>query len=235
MIKVFLVDDHEVVRRGIRDLLDATDDMLVLGEASNGAEAIEQVPASGADVVVLDVRLGDLDGIAVWKALHVLCPSLRCMLLTAYADDDVMLDAILAGAHGYVVKEVRCNELVESVRLVGSGRTLFTADVETRLRRRIDHPHHEDPRTACLSPQEHRILALLVEGLTNRQMAAAMGLTEKTVKNYVSNLLLKLGMQCRTEAAVYAARADHEVMVASGSGVHQAEPLAHGWRAQSTA
>jgi DNA-binding NarL/FixJ family response regulator len=235
MIKVFLVDDHEVVRRGIRDLLDATDDMLVLGEASTGAEAIEQIPASGADIVVLDVRLGDLDGLTVWKALHVMCPTLRCMLLTAYADDDVMLAAIRAGAHGYVLKEVRGNELVESVRVVGSGRTLFTADVETRLRKRLDRPYHEDPRTACLSRQEHRILALLVEGLTNRQMAATMGLTEKTVKNYVSNLLLKLGMQCRTEAAVYAARADHDVMVASGNGGYDDGPGSHDWHMQTIA
>lgn len=235
MIKVFLVDDHEVVRRGIRDLLDATDDMLVVGEASNGADAIEQIPASGVDVVVLDVRLGDLDGITVWKALHVMCPTLRCMLLTAYADDDVMLAAIRAGAHGYVVKEVRGNELVESVRLVGSGRTLFTADVETRLHRRLDLPHHEDPRTACLSRQEHRILALLVDGLTNRQMAAAMGLTEKTVKNYVSNLLLKLGMQCRTEAAVYAARADHDVMDGADNGGRDDWPRSADWDMHSIA
>lgn len=213
MIRVFLVDDYDIVRRGVRDLLRATDDIEVAGEASTASEARQTIPSTDADIVVMDVRLPDGDGIDLWRDLRNERPDLRCLVMTAFDDDEARLAAIVSGANGFLLKDVRGVQLVDAIRRIARGGSMFTASSEAQIRARIARPAPKDPRTACLSRQEHRILQLLVEGLTNRQMAADMGLTEKTVKNYVSNLLVKLGMQCRTEAAVYAARLDDARMV----------------------
>ncbi|WP_116996885.1 response regulator [Desertimonas flava] len=206
MIRVFLLDDHEVVRRGVRDLLEAAGDLEVVGEAGTAEEALRRVPATRPDVAVLDVRLPDGSGVDVCRDLRAANPDLHCLMLTSFNEDEALLDAIVAGASGYVLKEVRGGDLVDSVRRVARGETLLdplaTARVIERLR---NPPVTEDPLVA-LSPQERRILLLLADGLTNRQIADEMFLAEKTVKNYVSNLLAKLGMDRRTQAAVYAAR-----------------------------
>lgn len=206
MIRVFLLDDHEVVRRGVRDLLEASGDIEVVGEASTAEEAIQRVPATAPEVAVLDVRLPDGNGIEVCRELRSQRPDLKCLMLTSFNDDEALFDAIMAGASGYVLKEVRGADLVESVRTVAAGHSLLDSRITARVLERLRNPPPEDPRTASLSEQERRILGLLADGLTNRQIAEQMYLAEKTVKNYVSNLLMKLGMHRRTEAAVYAAR-----------------------------
>lgn len=205
-IRVFLLDDHEIVRRGLRELFDAQDDLEVVGEASNADEAILRVPPTRPNVAVLDVRLPGSSGIEVCRELRATMPDLRCLMLTSFADDDALFSAILAGASGYLLKQIRGPELVSAVRRVAAGQSLIdpalTAGVMERLRGK-----QEDERTAKLSAQERRILKLIAEGKTNRQIGAEMFLAEKTVKNYVSNLLAKMGFSRRTEAAVYAARA----------------------------
>lgn len=206
MIRVFLLDDHEVVRRGVRDLLEIDGDLQVVGEASTVAEAMQRVPAVRPDVAVLDVRLPDGSGIEVCRDLRAADPNLRCLMFTSFNDDEALLDAIVAGASGYMLKEVRGGDLAESVRRVASGETLLDPHATARVIDRLRNPPPQDERLSSLSPQEQRILALLADGLTNRQIAEQMFLAEKTVKNYVSNLLMKLGMHRRTEAAVYAAR-----------------------------
>lgn len=206
-IRVFVLDDHEIVRRGLRELFEAQDDLEVVGEAANADEAIQRVPATRPDVAVLDVRLPGSSGIEVCRELRATMPDLRCLMLTSFADDDALFSAILAGASGYLLKQIRGPELVSAVRQVAAGQSLIdpalTAGVMERLRGK-----QEDERIARLSPQERRILALIAEGKTNRQIGAEMYLAEKTVKNYVSNLLAKMGFSRRTEAAVYAARAN---------------------------
>ncbi len=203
---MFLLDDHEIVRRGVRDLLEAAGDLEVVGEAGTAAEALQRVPAVRPDVAVLDVRLPDGNGIEVCRELRAAHPELRCMMLTSFDDDEALLDAIVAGASGYVLKEVRAADIVTSVRRIAAGESLLDPHATARVIERLRNPPPEDRRLASLSPQERRILALLAEGMTNRQIAREMYLAEKTVKNYVSNLLTKLGMSRRTEAAVYAAR-----------------------------
>ena len=204
-IRVFLLDDHEIVRRGLRDLLDAEDDLEVVGEASTAEEAVGRIPATRPDVAVLDVRLPDGDGIEVCRAVRDKMDDLACLMLTSFADDEAVYAAIMAGASGYVLKQVRGNDLVDAVRRVGRGESLLdpavTARVLDRLRRRGD-----DDELAGLTDQERRLLDLIAEGLTNRQIGERMFLAEKTIKNYVSNLLSKLGMHRRTEVAAYAAR-----------------------------
>ncbi len=206
-IRVFLLDDHEIVRRGLRELFEAQDDLEVVGEASNADEAVLRVPPTRPDVAVLDVRLPGSSGIEVCRELRATMPDLRCLMLTSFADDDALFSAILAGASGYLLKQIRGPELVSAVRQVAAGQSLIdpalTAGVMERLRGK-----QEDERTAKLSAQERRILHLIAEGKTNRQIGAEMFLAEKTVKNYVSNLLAKMGFSRRTEAAVYAARAN---------------------------
>lgn len=206
-IRVFLLDDHEIVRRGLRELFEAQDDLEVVGEASNADEAILRVPPTHPDVAVLDVRLPGSSGIEVCRELRATMPDLRCLMLTSFADDDALFSAILAGASGYLLKQIRGPELVSAVRRVAAGQSLIdpalTAGVMERLRGK-----QEDERTAKLSAQERRILDLIAEGKTNRQIGAEMFLAEKTVKNYVSNMLAKMGFSRRTEAAVYAARAN---------------------------
>lgn len=204
-IRVFLLDDHELVRRGLRDLLESEDDLEVVGEAGSATEARNRIPATKPDVAVLDVRLPDGDGIEVCRDIRSENPEIACIMLTSFADDDAVHAAILAGASGYVLKQVRGIELVEGIRRVAAGGSLLDPAVITRVLDRIRHRDDVD-ELASLTPQERNILDLIAEGLTNRQIGERMFLAEKTVKNYVSNLLAKLGMSRRTEAAVYAAR-----------------------------
>ena len=205
-IRVFLVDDHEVVRRGVRDLIDSEDDLEVVGEAGGVAEALTRIPIARPDVAVLDVQLGDGTGIEVAREVRSAHPEIQCLMLTSYSDDEALLDSIVAGAAGYVLKQVRGNDLVESIRSVAAGHSLLDPSLTTKVLERLRRGPVQDERTASLTDQEHRILDLLAEGMTNRQIADHMHLAEKTVKNYVSNLLMKMGMARRTEAAVYAAR-----------------------------
>ncbi len=205
MIRVFLVDDHEIVRRGVRELLESTDDLEVVGEAGTAAEAVQRIPATAPTVAILDVRLPDGSGIEVCRDLRSMLPDLRCLMLTSYNDDEALFDAIVAGASGYVLKEVRGSDLIESVRRVAGGQSLLDPTVTARVIDRMRNPP-KDALTASLTPQETVILGHLADGLTNRQIAEHMFLAEKTVKNYVSNLLGKLGMDHRTQAAIYAAR-----------------------------
>ena len=204
-VRIFLLDDHEIVRRGLRELFETQDDLEVVGEASNADEAMTRVPPTRPDVAVLDVRLPGTSGIEVCRDLRAELPELRCLMLTSFADDDALFAAILAGASGYLLKQIRGPELVSAVRRVAARQSLIdpalTASVMERLRGK-----QEDERIARLSPQERRILDLIAEGKTNRQIGTEMFLAEKTVKNYVSNLLAKMGFSRRTEAAVYAAR-----------------------------
>jgi two-component system response regulator DevR len=204
--RIFLVDDHEVVRRGVRDMLEAEDDFEVVGEAGSVEEALSRVAAVNPDVAVLDVRLPDGSGVELCRELRSTYPSLACLMLTSFDDDEALFEAIVAGAAGYVLKQVKGSDIVSAVRQVGAGRSLLDPMMITRVMERLRNGAAEDPRLAGLSGQERKILELLADGKTNRQIAADMFLAEKTVKNYVSNLLTKMGMSRRTEAAVYAAR-----------------------------
>ncbi len=205
-ISVFLVDDHEVVRRGVRDLLGSSEDLEVVGEAGSVAEARIAVPAAAPDVAVLDVQLPDGTGIELCRELRSARPELACLMLTSFPDDDALLDAVVAGAAGYVLKQVRGSDLVAAVHQVAAGHSLLDPVLRERAATRIRSGPEDDDRLRHLTPQERRILDLLADGLTNRQIAEEMFLAEKTIKNYVSNLLAKMGMSRRTEAAVYAAR-----------------------------
>jgi len=209
-IRVFLLDDHELVRRGVRDLLWAEDDINVVGEASNGDEALDRIPQTHPDVAVLDVRLGDESGdrggIEVCREIRSAHPEVACVMLTSFADDEALFASILAGAAGYVLKQIRGGDLVNAIRRVARGESLLDPAVTARVLERLRNPHSQDDPLAGLTPQERRILDLIAEGRTNRQIGEAMFLAEKTVKNYVSNLLAKLGMARRSEAAAYAAR-----------------------------
>ncbi|HXH58161.1 response regulator transcription factor [Iamia sp.] len=204
-VRVFLLDDHEVVRRGVRDLLDVEDDLQVVGEAGTADEARRRVPATKPDVAVLDVRLPDGNGVEVCRELRSRNPALQCLMLTSFSDDEALFDAIMAGAAGYVLKQIRGNDLVDAVRRVGAGQSLLDPALTARVLERL-RGRPEDNDVERLTDQERRILDLLAEGLSNREIGDRMYLAEKTVKNYVSNLLAKLGMHRRTEAAVYAAR-----------------------------
>lgn len=191
----------------MRDLIDHEDDLSVVGEASTAGEALDRIPLCAPDVAVLDVRLGDGSGIEVAREIRSAHPEVRCLMLTSFADDEALVDSIVAGAAGYVLKQVRGNELLDGIRRVARGESLLDPAATTRVLERLRRgATDEDERMASLTGQESRILELLAEGLTNRQIAERMHLAEKTIKNYVSNLLAKLGMSRRTEAAVYAAR-----------------------------
>jgi DNA-binding NarL/FixJ family response regulator len=203
VISVFLVDDHEVVRRGVRELLEAEDDIQVVGEASTVDEALSRVPAVRPQVAVLDVRLPDGNGVALCRELRDKMPELACLMLTSFADDQALLDAVLAGAAGYVLKDVRGNDLVDGIRTVAAGGSLLDPRATSVVLDRLRAPKAADPLEQ-LSDQERKILALIGEGLTNREIAARLFLAEKTVKNYVSNVLAKLGLQRRTQVAVLA-------------------------------
>lgn len=204
MVKVFLVDDHEVVRRGLIDLLGADPDLDVVGEAGSVAEAMARIPAASPDVAVLDVRLPDGNGIELCRDLLSRMPELRCLILTSYTSDEAMLDAILAGASGYVVKDIKGMELARAVKEVGAGRSLLDNRAAAALMARLRGAAEKSDPLSGLTDQERTLLSLLSEGLTNKQIADRMFLAEKTVKNYVSRLLAKLGMERRTQAAVFA-------------------------------
>lgn len=203
-IRVFLLDDHEIVRRGVQDLLEAEPDIVVVGDASTAKQALRRVPALKPDVAVLDVRLPDGDGVSVCRELRSQMPDLHCLMLTSFADDDAIFDAILAGASGYVLKQIRGNDLVSAVRTVAAGGSLLdpatTSSVLERMRQKAAT---RDP-LGHLTEREKEILTLIGEGLTNKQIGERLFLAEKTVKNYVSGLLAKLGMERRTQVAVLA-------------------------------
>jgi two-component system, NarL family, response regulator DevR len=202
-VRVFLVDDHEVVRRGVAELLEEDPGIRVVGEAGSVAEALARVPAVRPDVTVVDMRLPDGDGAEVCRQLRERVPGLRCLVLTSYADDDAVAAAVAAGAAGYLLKQVRGSALVSAVRTVATGGTLFDQDAGSALAARR-RPVERDRRLAVLTEQERTVLRLIGEGLTNRQIGERMGLAEKTVKNYTSHLLAKLGLERRTQAAILA-------------------------------
>jgi two-component system, NarL family, response regulator DevR len=205
-IAVFLLDDHEIVRRGVRDVLEAEPDITVVGEAGTAASALARIPALRPDVAVLDVRLPDGDGVMVCRELRSRMPELSCLMLTSFGDDQALFDAIMAGASGYVLKQIRGTDLAGAVRTLAAGQSMLDADAASRLLARLrDQASRRDP-LAALTEQERQILELIGEGLTNREIGERMYLAEKTVKNYVSALLGKLGMQRRTQAAALAAR-----------------------------
>ncbi|KFK86200.1 LuxR family transcriptional regulator [Streptomyces sp. JS01] len=209
--RIFLLDDHEVVRRGLRDLLEAEQDLVVVGEASTADQALARGPALRPDVAVLDVRLPDGNGIAVCRELRSRMPDLACLILTSFDDEDALLDAIMAGAAGYVLKQINGSDLVSAVRTVASGRSMLDPSTTARLMRSLreaeaDAPP-EDERLAVLSERERSVLDLIGEGLTNRQIAKRLYLSEKTVKNHISRLLGKLGVERRVQAAVISAEA----------------------------
>ena len=205
MITAFLMDDHEVVRKGVRALLEASGEITVVGEASNAAEAVARIPAVRPDVAILDVRVPDGNGIEVCREVRSRVGT-NCLMLTSYSDDEALFEAIMAGASGYVLKQIRGTELLDAVKRVAAGESLLHPATTGRVLQRLRAPLAEDERFSRLTPQERRILHLIADGLTNRQIANEMHLAEKTVKNYVSNLLTKLGMERRTEAAVFATR-----------------------------
>ncbi len=206
MIRVFLVDDHEVVRRGVAALLEAEPDIEVAGEAGTAEQAVARILAVRPDVAVLDVRLPDGSGVAVCREVRSQAPEIACLMLTSYADDDALFDAVMAGAAGYVLKQIHGSDLVGAVRTVAGGGSLLDPQTTAAMLQRLrDQAARKDP-LAALSEQERHILELIGEGLTNRQIGERLFLAEKTVKNYVSNLLTKLDMQRRTQAAALAAR-----------------------------
>jgi two-component system response regulator DevR len=207
-IRVFLLDDHEVVRRGVADLLSAEDDIDIVGEASTAEEAIGRILALSPDVCVLDVRLPDGSGVEVCRAVREKRPALACLMLTSFSDDEALLEAVLAGASGYLLKQVRGSDIVDAVRRVSQGQSLIDQSVTDNVLRRLREGSPDDERLRGLTEQERKVLALLADGRTNRQIADELFLAEKTIKNYVSNVLAKLGMSRRTEAAVWAARID---------------------------
>jgi len=203
---VYLLDDHEVVRRGLRDLLERESDIEVVGESASAEEAARRIPACRPHVAVLDARLPDGSGIDVCRDVRSVDPSIRALILTSYEDDEALFAAIMAGASGYVLKQVRGNDLIEAVRTVAAGQSLLDPAITQRVLDRIRRGPDQPAELAALTEQERRILELIAEGLTNRQIAGRMFLAEKTVKNYVSSLLSKLGLERRTQAAVLAAR-----------------------------
>jgi DNA-binding NarL/FixJ family response regulator len=205
-IGVFLLDDHEVVRKGLRALLEACDDIDVVGEADTVADALIRIPDVQPDVAILDVRLPDGSGVEVCRDVRSTSPDIACVMLTSYADDEALIASIMAGAAGYVLKQVGSLDLLDTIRRAGAGESLLDPALTDRVLERLREGPKTDPRLASLTPQERKILDLIAEGYTNRQIAETMYLAEKTVKNYVSNLLAKLGMERRTQAATFAAR-----------------------------
>ena len=205
-VRVFLLDDHEVVRRGIRDLLEATGEIVVVGESGSASEATAHIPALCPDVAILDGRLPDGSGIDVCRDVRTIDPTIKGLILTSYDDDEALFAAIMAGASGYILKQVRGNDLVETVRRVAAGQSMLDPAMTAQVLDRIRNGSPADRELEVLTAQEKRILDLIGEGLTNRELARRMQLSEKTVKNYVSSVLAKLGLTSRTQAAVFAAR-----------------------------
>jgi DNA-binding NarL/FixJ family response regulator len=209
-ITVFLVDDHEVVRRGVHELLSMEPDIEVVGEAGNAADATARIPAARPDVAVLDVRLPDGSGVEVCRDVRARDESIRCLMLTSYADDEALFDAIMAGASGYVLKAIGGSELLAAVRDVAAGKSLLDPVATQRVLERLRGGGEGDDRVERLTDQERRILDLIGDGLTNRAIGEELHLAEKTIKNYVSSLLAKLGMERRSQAAAFVARRQAE-------------------------
>ena len=205
-IRVFLLDDHELVRRGLHDLLDAEDDIEIVGEAGTVAEGVARIPALRPHVAVLDARLPDGSGIEVCRSVRSIDPDIRALVLTSYDDDEALFAAILAGASGYVLKQITGTDLVDAVRRVAAGQSLIDPQLVARVLDRVRNGPAEHEELAALTEQERKILTLIAEGLTNRQIAERMFLAEKTIKNYVSSILAKLGLERRTHAAVLASK-----------------------------
>ena len=206
MIKVMLVDDHEVVRQGLRSMLEAQEDLEVVAEAGTAGEAVLRARSYKPDVVVLDVRLPDRSGVLACRDIRAEHPDMAVLMLTSFSDDQALFDSIMAGAAGYVLKQIRGSELVDGVRRVGSGESLLDPAVTARVLERVRNPKgDEDPRLARLTPTEARILEMIAEGRTNREIGERIHLAEKTVKNYVSTILTKLQVSRRAEAAAYLA------------------------------
>ncbi len=204
--RIFLLDDHEIVRRGLRELFESEDDLVVVGEAGTAEDALNRIAATQPDVAILDVRLPEGDGVEVCREVRSRHPEVNCLILTSFADDEALFSAIMAGAAGYMLKQVHGNDLVDAVRRVAQGQSLLDPGVTARVLQRLRAPQAPEDDLGSLTDQERRILDLIAEGLTNRQIGERMYLAEKTVKNYVSNVLMKLGMSRRAEAAAYAAR-----------------------------
>ena len=207
-VRVALLDDHEVVRAGLRELIEAEDDLEVVGEMGTAAEALSRIPALRPDVAVLDVRLPDGDGVEVCREVRSRHPEVACLMLTSYVDDEALFDAVMAGAAGFLLKEIRGADIVGAIRTVADGGSLLDPQATQRVLDRIRHGDEDDQRLAVLTERERTIFDLIGEGLTNRQIAERVHLAEKTVKNYVSNILMKMGMERRTQAAAYSARID---------------------------
>jgi two-component system response regulator DevR len=204
-IRVFILDDHELVRRGLKDLLES-EGFTVVGMSGSAAEAARRIPALRPDVAILDARLPDGTGIEVCRDVHSVDETINCLILTSYDDEQALRGAVLAGASGYVLKEIGGSDLIGALRRAARGESLFDADLKARIIQGLAEPEHVDPRVASLTRQERRVLELVGEGLTNRQIGERMLLAEKTVKNYVSSLLAKLGFERRTQAAVHVAQ-----------------------------
>ncbi|EGD43122.1 response regulator transcription factor [Nocardioides sp. WG-D5] len=203
-IRVYLLDDHEVVRQGLTTLLDSHDDIAVVGQGGTAAQAREDIDRIQPDVCVLDARLPDGSGIEVCREVRAAYPDMLALILTSYDDDEALFSAIMAGAKGYVLKDIRGNDLVEAIRTVSGGGSLLDPLMTAKVMEKMRNPDGESPQMQALTPQEKRLLALIGEGLTNREIAGRMFLAEKTVKNYVSSILAKLGVQRRTQAALMA-------------------------------
>jgi DNA-binding NarL/FixJ family response regulator len=203
--RIFIVDDHELVRRGLTDLLTTTDDLMIVGEAATAGEALRRIPAAAPDVALLDARLPDGSGIDVCREIRSSHESVRCLILTSYDDDEALYAAVMAGASGYLLKQIGGNSLIDGIRQVAAGRSLLDPAVTQKLLDRLRHPVEPDPVAGSLTAREREILDLIADGCTNRQIGERLFIAEKTVKNYVSGLLTKLGMQRRTQAAVYGA------------------------------
>lgn len=204
VIRLLLVDDHEIVRRGLKALLEATGEIEVVGDTGDVASTLALIPDLEFDVAVLDVRLPDGSGVDLCREMRDHNPFVQCLMLTSFSDDEAFDAALVAGAKGYVLKDIRSNDLVDAVRRVAAGENLLSSDAVERAKQRVQRRMMEDRRLESLSEQERRVLELLSEGLSNREIANEMFLAEKTVKNYVSNLLAKLGFHRRTEAALFA-------------------------------
>jgi two-component system response regulator DevR len=204
-IRVFLLDDHEIVRRGLIDLISATPDLTVVGEAGTAVDALHRIPAARPHVAILDARLPDGSGIDVCREIRSSHPEVNCLILTSYDDDEALFAAVMAGAAGYLLKQIGGRSLTDAIRDVAAGRSLMDPAVTGRLLERLRHPPAADPRISSLTTREREILDLIADGLSNKQIGERLFLAEKTVKNYVSALLAKLNMQRRTQAAVFGA------------------------------
>lgn len=205
-ITVFLVDDHEVVRRGLRDLIESEADIQVIGEAGTCAEGLQGILVKRPDVAILDVRLPDGTGIEICRDLRSMAPDIHTLMLTSYADDEALFSAVMAGANGYLLKDIRSNDLLDSIRRVSKGESLMDQKAIDGVRKKLQAGSSTYAMLEDLTEQETRVLELIGEGMSNRQIAEHMFLAEKTVKNYVSSVLAKLGMERRSQAAAFIAR-----------------------------